>query len=114
MLSTCILTNQNVVFGCSGSSVSEHEDDCLVSFPGVSVVQDEVLDYAELETELCPAGHMSLEGVHSSVPVPSYQTGFWKQWRAYVGPAILVSIGYMDPGNWGTDLQSGAQFKYEL
>jgi manganese transport protein len=31
-----------------------------------------------------------------------------------VGPAILVSVGYMDPGNWGTDLQSGAQFKYGL
>ena len=29
-------------------------------------------------------------------------------------PAILVSVGYMDPGNWGTDLQAGAQFKYGL
>jgi manganese transport protein len=36
------------------------------------------------------------------------------QWRAYVGPALLVSVGYMDPGNWGTDLQGGAQFKYGL
>jgi len=42
------------------------------------------------------------------------QTGFWKQWRAFVGPALLVSVGYMDPGNWGTDLQAGAQFKYGL
>ena len=40
--------------------------------------------------------------------------GFWEQWRAFVGPAILVSVGYMDPGNWGTDLQAGAQFKYGL
>src|SRR5205814_2652666 len=40
--------------------------------------------------------------------------GFWEQWRAFVGPAILVSVGYMDPGNWGTDLQGGAQFKYAL
>src|SRR2546427_5908560 len=59
-------------------------------------------------------GHVSLEGVHRTVEVPHYQAGFWEQWRAFVGPAILVSVGYMDPGNWGTDLQAGAQFKYNL
>src|SRR3954469_16925895 len=58
--------------------------------------------------------HVSLEGVHGSVAVPHHQAGFWEQWRAFVGPAILVSVGYMDPGNWGTDLQAGAQFKYGL
>src|SRR6202140_1047683 len=58
--------------------------------------------------------HVSLEGMHGSVAVPSHDAGFWKQWRAFVGPAILVSVGYMDPGNWGTDLQGGAQFKYGL
>jgi len=58
--------------------------------------------------------HLSLEGVHSSVEVPHHQAGFWEQWRAFVGPAILVSVGYMDPGNWGTDLQGGAQFRYGL
>lgn len=61
-----------------------------------------------------PASHRSLEGVHGTVEVPHHQAGFWKQWRAFVGPAILVSVGYMDPGNWGTDLQGGAQFKYGL
>jgi len=60
------------------------------------------------------AGHPSLEGMHSTVSVPHHQAGFWEQWRAFVGPAILVSVGYMDPGNWGTDLQAGAQFKYGL
>jgi manganese transport protein len=55
-----------------------------------------------------------LEGVHGSIEVPHHQAGFWEQWRAFVGPAILVSVGYMDPGNWGTDLQGGAQFKYGL
>jgi manganese transport protein len=55
-----------------------------------------------------------LEGMHGSVPVPGHQEGWWKQWRAFVGPAVLVSVGYMDPGNWGTDLQAGAQFKYGL
>lgn len=58
--------------------------------------------------------HVSLEGIHSSVAVPHHEAGFWRQWRAFVGPAILVSVGYMDPGNWGTDLQGGAQYKYDL
>jgi manganese transport protein len=59
-------------------------------------------------------GHPSLEGVHGTVAVPRPEAGFWQNWRAFVGPAILVSVGYMDPGNWGTDLQAGAQFKYNL
>jgi manganese transport protein len=59
-------------------------------------------------------GHRSLEGMHSTVPVPRPDEGFWRHWRAFVGPALLVSVGYMDPGNWGTDLQGGAQFKYAL
>jgi manganese transport protein len=59
-------------------------------------------------------GHRSLEGMHSTVPVPRPDEGFWRHWRAFVGPALLVSVGYMDPGNWGTDLQGGAQFKYSL
>jgi manganese transport protein len=60
------------------------------------------------------AGQVSLEGLHSSVAVPHQQASFWKQWRAFTGPAILISVGYMDPGNWGTDLQAGAQYKYGL
>jgi len=52
--------------------------------------------------------------VHSTISVPHPEAGFWPQWKAFVGPAILVSVGYMDPGNWGTDLQAGAQFKYGL
>src|SRR3974390_2611982 len=58
--------------------------------------------------------HPSLEGMHGTVAVPGHDAGFWQKWRAFVGPAILVSVGYMDPGNWGTDLQAGAQFKYNL
>jgi manganese transport protein len=58
--------------------------------------------------------HLSLENVHGSIDVPHHEASFWQQWRAFVGPAILVSVGYMDPGNWGTDLQGGAQFKYDL
>jgi manganese transport protein len=59
-------------------------------------------------------GAMSLEGLHDSVKVPHHKAGFWKQMAAYFGPAVLVSVAYMDPGNWGTDLQGGAQFKYGL
>ena len=58
--------------------------------------------------------HVSLEDVHGSVKLPDHQAGFWRQWWAFSGPAVLVSVGYMDPGNWGTDLQGGAQFKYGL
>src|SRR5437764_7210346 len=70
------------------------------------------------EAPLAPAEHsgrgLSLEGMHGSVAVPGHKAGFWRQWRAFAGPALLVSVGYMDPGNWGTDLQAGAQFKYGL
>jgi manganese transport protein len=52
--------------------------------------------------------------MHSTIEVPHHASGFWRQWRAYFGPALLISVGYMDPGNWGTDLAGGAQFKYDL
>lgn len=58
--------------------------------------------------------HRSLEGLNSTVAVPPTGAGFWRQYRAFVGPAFLVSVGYMDPGNWGTDLQAGAEHRYGL
>src|SRR5258708_10933009 len=64
--------------------------------------------------ELSHGNHPSLEGMHGTVAVPHHAAGFWRQWRAFVGPALLVSVGYMDPGNWGTDLQAGAQYRYGL
>jgi manganese transport protein len=59
-------------------------------------------------------GGRSLEGLHGTVPLPPDAAGFWRQYRAFVGPAFLVSVGYMDPGNWGTDLQGGAAYRYDL
>src|SRR5580658_4155697 len=59
-------------------------------------------------------GGVSLEGFHSSVAVPAASARPWRQYLAFAGPALLVSVGYMDPGNWATDLQAGAQFKYSL
>ncbi len=61
-----------------------------------------------------PTSTRSLPEVHGSVAVPAAGVGFWRQWRAFSGPAILISVGYMDPGNWGTDLAGGAQYKYGL
>jgi manganese transport protein len=58
--------------------------------------------------------HKSLEGIHGTIAVPGANEGFWRTWRAFAGPALLVSVGYMDPGNWGTDLQGGARYKYDL
>jgi manganese transport protein len=52
--------------------------------------------------------------MHGTVNVPHHQAGFWQQLRAFTGPALLVSVGYMDPGNWGTDLAAGARFQYGL
>jgi len=56
----------------------------------------------------------SLPESYRSIAVPPAKGGFWRQWLAFSGPAILISVGYMDPGNWGTDLAGGAQFKYGL
>jgi manganese transport protein len=55
-----------------------------------------------------------LEGFHSTVSVPPGSAHPLRQYLAYAGPALLVSVGYMDPGNWSTDLSAGAGFKYGL
>jgi manganese transport protein len=55
----------------------------------------------------------SLPEVHRSIPIPEGK-GFWRKLLAYSGPGYLVSVGYMDPGNWATDLAGGAQFGYAL
>jgi manganese transport protein len=61
-----------------------------------------------------PSRSFSLEGLHGSIDLPSPAARPWRQYLAFAGPALLVSVGYMDPGNWATDLQAGAQFKYAL
>lgn len=57
--------------------------------------------------------HLSLSEVHESVDTTIPKKG-WRRWLRYFGPAYLVSVGYMDPGNWATDLQGGARFGYSL
>jgi manganese transport protein len=55
----------------------------------------------------------SLSEVFASIPVPK-GGGFWRNLRAFMGPGFMVAVGYMDPGNWATDLAGGAQFGYTL
>ncbi|HVU28398.1 MAG TPA: Nramp family divalent metal transporter [Verrucomicrobiae bacterium] len=59
------------------------------------------------------SGEASLPEVNRSVLVPA-TASFWRKLFAFAGPGFLVAVGYMDPGNWATDLQGGAQFGYTL
>ena len=60
-----------------------------------------------------PQRRQSLSEVHRSVAVPS-KPSFWRRLFAFSGPAYLVSVGYMDPGNWATDIAAGSKFGYAL
>jgi len=55
----------------------------------------------------------SLPEVHSSVRI-SRSPIFWRRLMGFVGPGFLISVGYMDPGNWATDIAGGSQFGYTL
>src|SRR5713101_4282518 len=59
------------------------------------------------------AGEVSLPEVHRSIVVPT-TASFWRKLIAFSGPGFLVAVGYMDPGNWATDLAGGARFGYAL
>ena len=55
----------------------------------------------------------SLREIYESVQVP--QKGpLWRRWIAVAGPALMVSVGYMDPGNWATDIAGGSRYEYRL
>jgi manganese transport protein len=55
----------------------------------------------------------SLQEAHRTIPVPKH-FGFWRKLIAFSGPGYLVAVGYMDPGNWATDLAAGSKFGYSL
>ena len=57
---------------------------------------------------------ISLSEVHQSVDTTVHRKTRWRRILAFFGPAYLVSVGYMDPGNWATDLAGGSQFGYSL
>lgn len=56
---------------------------------------------------------VSLSEVHQSVDTTQAKTG-WRKMLAFFGPAYMVSVGYMDPGNWATDIAGGSKFGYQL
>src|SRR5437867_1170557 len=56
---------------------------------------------------------LSLPEVHGSIAIPA-GAGFWRKLFAFAGPGYLVAVGYMDPGNWATDLAGGARYGYTL
>src|SRR6202047_1291954 len=60
-----------------------------------------------------PSSTLSLPEIHGSVAIPA-NAGFWRKLFAFAGPGYLVAVGYMDPGNWATDLAGGARFGYTL
>ena len=60
-----------------------------------------------------PGGTPSLSEVHRTIPVPT-GLSFWRKMLAFSGPGYLVAVGYMDPGNWATDLAGGSAFGYTL
>ena len=55
----------------------------------------------------------SLPEVYRSIAVPVGGTA-WRRFLAFLGPGYLVSVGYMDPGNWATDIAGGSKFGYAL
>ena len=60
-----------------------------------------------------PQGTPSLPEVYQTIEVPK-SLGFWRKMLAFSGPGYMVAVGYMDPGNWATDLAAGARFNYTL
>jgi manganese transport protein len=62
---------------------------------------------------VAPKHYSSLPEVHRTIVIPQGK-GFWRKMLAYAGPGYLVSVGYMDPGNWATDIAGGAKFGYSL
>ncbi|MGC8794406.1 MAG: Nramp family divalent metal transporter, partial [Bryobacteraceae bacterium] len=65
-----------------------------------------------IRTRPIPRRPRSLPEVHGSVTTA--HPSIWRRMFAFAGPAYLVSVGYMDPGNWATDLEGGARFGYQL
>ena len=90
--------------------MTNHSSRNLRSDPPVGGTATERADAPAWRRE---AGAVSLPEVHGSIAVPQ-GLPFWKKMWAFAGPGFLVAVGYMDPGNWATDLAGGAKFGYTL
>src|SRR4051812_15667986 len=84
-------------------------DSCLTYETDGKLSGDE--GYMATDSVTAPTITPSLEEIHSSVPIPR---NWWRRFLAFSGPAILISVGYMDPGNWGSDLKAGSKYGYQL
>ena len=73
---------------------------------------DEVRPPASVSSWRTQSGN-SLPEVHGSILVP-HDAPPWRKFLTFAGPGFLVAVGYMDPGNWATDLAGGARFGYAL
>ena len=75
-------------------------------------VIDGVEDLVGAAWRPAPTG-ASLAEVNNSIAIPR-QGGVWRKALAFAGPGFVVAVGYMDPGNWATDLAGGSAFGYAL
>src|SRR4051794_37695275 len=87
---------------CAGSPVNKDEGQALSEAPT-----------PQPSTWRLAAGSPSLPEIHASLRIPK-DAGFARKLLAFAGPGFLVAVGYMDPGNWATDLAAGARFNYSL
>ncbi len=71
------------------------------------------MDDAPVIPESAAVATPSLPEVHRSIVLPQ-GAGFWRKVLAFSGPGFLVAVGYMDPGNWATDIAGGSRFAYQL
>ena len=61
-----------------------------------------------------PRNAPSLREVYASIKVPPASASFWRKLMAFWGPGLMVAVGYMDPGNWATDIAGGSRYGYTL
>lgn len=78
-------------------------------------MSNHIISNKTIDANLNPEHHRlnSLPEVHSSINIPE-GAGFWKKLMAFTGPGLMVAVGYIDPGNWATDIEGGSRFGYTL
>lgn len=82
----------------------------------IPAIQEKIKEQEKLppqKTWRLENNHNTLSEVFSTIHVPK-NGSFWKKLLAFSGPGLMVAVGYMDPGNWATDIAGGAQFGYTL
>lgn len=78
-----------------------------------AVPADDVMEHSGFSIDEAAPVTPSLREVYRSVSIPR-EASFWRKLLAFSGPGFLVAVGYMDPGNWATDIAGGSSFAYRL